>query len=909
MDEYEPLQSEEDIRAKIVTAWLADHGFGPSDVSIEYSFEVRLGRKTHTIDSEKPKKATVQIFRPRADVLVRSYDGRNLLIVEVKAPHESLDDNVREQGICYARLLRKGGIAPFVILTNGHETKIYDSISEELINGTAIPLDHPHIKAGFRVNVDDMAFRAEALERFISLSPENLIEFCRQQVSYRMRFLRDEDPYSGKKYIPSLYVERKEAKGNLIQLLDEEKRRVIVVVGPPQVGKTNFICHTVEERLEQGLPCLFYPAIGMGRGLLESICEDFEWILGDSGHAYQIIHQKLQRILSRTGQKLTLFIDGWNEPDLVFARTIDRESERLSGYDIACVVSMTNISANRLLKDEVGNPSHIAEAAGISISEIPLLEMKPRELERQNKTSKQPKSKWSIVDISNYYGTEVQEAYHKYAKIFNVRVPGLTKAEGTHEVWSPRSPNLVRDPFLLRIGMEQFRGQALPEVLDEPSLLEKSIELKSSRAIDLRDKCVPEILSELADELFSSGTPIRQSIAMKRWGLPVADEPPKGLFEAALLSKVCDERGLPALDFYYGRERDFIVACWAREWCQRLEKSKGLLISELSLAIQTIVGTEALRWFLKQPTYTEYLHSALEYLQMYKASKLKSILLSSLYEAIKQQRILIDKSWLSNIIHQGASDQDMVIRVEVSRLLGLSMPDEVLIALATDEILLINLLIVDSEYHFEKNSKSLGFVTLDAIYWLHSHLIRKADDKSSEVTDLLFRLMHYHSSNIRISAAKVLGYIAPNIFLQGLSRQFMSLRLDEETKMECINGVENAVEELRERYYGGAECECPVYIDVLRENEGDDDEPNQLSDEYLEMCKICKPVIAIYSSEKCGRNLLSILKELEPEQDILTVKGLPNIEQVKDQVSNLAALRYQLPLPFFEEFDTNTARS
>ena len=236
-----------------------------------------------------------------------------------------------------------------------------------------------------------------------------------------MRFLRDEDPYSGKKYIPSLYVERKEAKGNFIQLLDEEKRRVIVVVGPPQVGKTNFICHTVEERLEQGLPCLFYPAIGMGRGLLESICEDFEWILGDSGHAYQIIHQKLQRILSRTGQKLTLFIDGWNEPDLVFARTIDRESERLSGYDIACVVSMTNISANRLLKDEVGNPSHIAEAAGISISEIPLLEMKPRELERQNKTSKQPKSKWSIVDISNYYGTEVQEAYHKYAK--NIQRP------------------------------------------------------------------------------------------------------------------------------------------------------------------------------------------------------------------------------------------------------------------------------------------------------------------------------------------------------------------------------------------------------------------------------------------------------------------------------------------------------
>src|SRR5437763_16968626 len=100
MDEYEPLYSEEDIRTKVVTTWLADHGFGPSDISVEYSFEIRLGRKILSIDSEKLKKTASQVFRPRADVLVRSHDGRNLLIVEVKAPNEPLDENVREQGIC-----------------------------------------------------------------------------------------------------------------------------------------------------------------------------------------------------------------------------------------------------------------------------------------------------------------------------------------------------------------------------------------------------------------------------------------------------------------------------------------------------------------------------------------------------------------------------------------------------------------------------------------------------------------------------------------------------------------------------------------------------------------------------------------------------------------------------------------
>jgi type I site-specific restriction endonuclease len=70
---------------------------------------------------------------------VRSCDGRNLLIVEVKAPDEILDNDAKEQGISYARLLRNGGIAPFVVLTNGHNTQIYDSISGELVSDAQVP--------------------------------------------------------------------------------------------------------------------------------------------------------------------------------------------------------------------------------------------------------------------------------------------------------------------------------------------------------------------------------------------------------------------------------------------------------------------------------------------------------------------------------------------------------------------------------------------------------------------------------------------------------------------------------------------------------------------------------------------------------------------------------------------------
>jgi hypothetical protein len=113
---------------------------------------------------------------------------------------------------------------------------------------------------------------------------------------------------------------------------------------------------------------------------------------------------------------------------------------------------MTNISANRLLKDEVGNPSHIAEAAGISIPEIPLFEMNPKELERQKKTFEKSKSKWSVVDIRNYSETEVQEAYHKYAKI--MKLPAASSGVST----SHHSPICVAsdgelDPKRLKLAL------------------------------------------------------------------------------------------------------------------------------------------------------------------------------------------------------------------------------------------------------------------------------------------------------------------------------------------------------------------------------------------------------------------------------------------------------------------------
>ena len=355
--------TEDDVRQRVVGEWLRGHGFGPADVDLEFSFEIRWGRATGLVGEGPPS-----VSRPRADCVVRTTDGLNLMVIEVKAPNVPLGGEAREQGISYARLLREGGIAPFVVLTNGKDAAIYDTVTEERLDGHWIPLDHPAVTAGYRVSVDDLALRAEALEALVSLTPENLTRFCANQVAERMRPLADPDPARGFKYVPTLYVSRVEVESEVNRLLKDSA--VVLLHGPPQVGKTNVLCHLAAARVAAGRPTLFYSAAGIVRGLVNAVAEDFEWTFGDATSPVSLVRSKLGAVLRRTGQNLVVFVDGWNEavPDL--ARVIDADGGRLADGNIRVVVSATETAVERLLLDGADNPSCVAGAIGLSAQDV-----------------------------------------------------------------------------------------------------------------------------------------------------------------------------------------------------------------------------------------------------------------------------------------------------------------------------------------------------------------------------------------------------------------------------------------------------------------------------------------------------------------------------------------------------------
>ncbi|MBD1876733.1 type I restriction enzyme HsdR N-terminal domain-containing protein [Nodosilinea sp. FACHB-131] len=855
MSDQPALLSEEDIRTKVVYTWLVDHGFTPESILVEFSFEIRLGRGIYSVSNNSPHSPT---FRPRADILVRSSDGRNLLIIEVKAPDEELDNDAKEQGISYARLLKTGGIAPFVIVTNGFQTQIFDSITEESIEDSYISKNHQYVQNGFRVCVDDIALRSEALRKFIALSFDNLLAFCNSQASHRMSLLKSEDLFSGNKYIPQLYIERQEEKRYLKQLLLRQNCSSVIVFGHPQVGKTNFICNFIEERLKNGYPCLFYPAIGMRKGVLEEIRDDFGWDLYEPNSHHEMI-KYISHILEKNQQRLVIFIDGWNEANESIAKSIDLDSLRIFDYNFQIVISITANSTKRLLIDNAGNPSNIADSSFLTSNSIPLLESNPNLLS----------SKCSVLEIKKYGRREAEEAYRVYSQAYEVRIPN------GHEQ--------VDDPFLLRIAMEHHTELELPERLDEDSLQERSIVSKIRRAKGISEEDAIVLLTELAKEMAENGSPISQTRIREIWRISAADKIPEGFFESALLAKVRDIDGFPSLDFYYERERSFIISTWVMGWRRSSPAAFRDSWANASISNSSLVKLEALDWFLRQKSSISYLKELAANINFFQEKNFRKKVLS----AIRQNPecwINENENWVDEVAETAILDSKLEVRVEAAKLFLLFKEDSdrlrsIFIDEECREEFIRALLETDSEYCFKIGD--IGQVTLEVLSEVHFEF---GVGDSSEVTDILKRILLIEHGSLRNSAAKVFGHIAPESFFRVLLQLIKFPSLKQVSTEDFIEGVELAFDALMDIYHGDM---CPGYLQSF------EDAPREHVEHFLEIRKICIPIINFYSPKSCSHNLLDFLKSISPSDRVLAF-----YTDEKDEIDNevwLSKFKHQDP--------------
>lgn len=828
------FMSEEDIRSKVVACWLAEHGFSEQDLSFEFSFVVRIGRSSFRIVGDKLQPANEGFVCPRTDVLVRNANGLPLLIIEAKAIDEQLDDNARDQAISYARLLDR--IAPFAIITNGRHSRIFDSLTRDELSGERIPLDHVHAKNQFIVHAGDIELRAEALNTLVSFSKDNLNAFCSAQVADRMQRLRGEHIESGKKYCPSLFVERTTPKDDLQRLIRDSERRVILIIGPPQSGKTNLVCDFVERQISNGSPCLFYSAIGMRGSLYDEMTDDFEWVFKSSTPKHLIIHRTLSSILERSKTGLTIVIDGLNEIDGSLVKAIDRESQRTSD-NIRFVISLTDLSVAKVLQDHTGNCSFIAEAAGLNRSALDLIALRD--------TPERIPDHWSVVRIGELNKHEQEAAYAKYSENFNVSIPLGHKR--------------ISQPFLLSLAMRMYQGRTLPIEPDEIELLSSYLDRRlADRSGIISQRESTTLLCNIAKKMLEHGAPLKVTTL---GGLANDVIIPDALFEGAILTEIRSDNSLPNLDFYFGRDRDFVICIWLSDLSSLMKSSA--FSQKLEYLTKTACGYEALAWFFRQKNHLNVLLE--EDSGFVPRGVVKRLFIEGLYYAVRTgwscQKDEIHKYVISVL----KDEPDPILKVQAFKL-------AILLAKNPGEI---QNLLPDGEGMFQIIQDLLSMaedtIVIDVDVWnvvfelaRDQHWDNTCDpDETSDVTDALIRLIiGPHGSKIQAKAAECFAFAAPRLFLlwtrdvvrsgllYGPSLFGASSSLYDLLK----HAVEIAGNQLLDDYYGSM---CPGIMNAIV------DDPELVEHELERFSEMAGCVLELFHGKSVVSDLIAIRLDLE----------------------------------------------
>lgn len=288
--------NEEEIRGRLLLPFLNDLGFDLSEISLETSFSVRLGRSKQTI-------------KGRSDILCRR-NGRNLFIIELKNDSICIEQEDIEQGISYARLLTDN-IAPFTIISNGKTTRVFDSITREELTGTKISKQSSYWQNECTLSTDiDLRTRYEALRNFISFSSENLKRFCEAQVQDRMRPIIGNIANPDAKFTKELYVQRQNLQNAFNTFINSEAS-VFGIVGSAGVGKTSAICSLALQKLENEF-VFFYNAAILNKSPLEHIAQDLNGFFSSKSES-DIVLKKLDELGRFLNKNILIFIDAIDE--------------------------------------------------------------------------------------------------------------------------------------------------------------------------------------------------------------------------------------------------------------------------------------------------------------------------------------------------------------------------------------------------------------------------------------------------------------------------------------------------------------------------------------------------------------------------------------------------------------------
>lgn len=502
--------NEEEIKIKYILPWLEQSGLDIHELQFEQTFSVKIGRQTIHL-SRSPTRDNVSA---RLDILVKRGD-KNLLIVETKSSQLSLTDDDRDQAISYARLVHP--IAPYAVVTNGNDYKLYDSITKNLINPSEISI------RGFEAALPE-ADIAEAQDLFLALNPVNLIRFCKFQVEQELRVIKG-TLADDRKYVPELHVPRED----LIKALEEFYSSEIpglLLVGQSGSGKTCELCSIAEMLIAHGKPVLFFNGFSLENEILNAIANEFSWNFNGIDSPIQVV----KRMESFVGEgHLTIIVDAVDEWTLESrVNHLGTLLQAIEARKIKIILSCKASAVEQFLLQR-GNPTKIS----LLTKRIDLTALSDREF-------------YQAID-------QYRNAYQFFGAFEDV-------------VLSQTRDN----PFLLRVLFDVAKNSSIEHLTFSSAKFFESYYLRSiKKTSDIiseqrRAQNTSTAIAKLLYEFNVDWLP--EADIRNKLGLGVNDSLMEELFEFGILLRSLGGASESAIGFYFQQLRDYIIAFKALEF-------------------------------------------------------------------------------------------------------------------------------------------------------------------------------------------------------------------------------------------------------------------------------------------------------------------------------------------------------
>jgi len=550
--------NEEEIRGKLLLPFLKDLGFDLSEISLEETFSIRLGKSKHTV-------------KGRSDILCKR-NGKNLFIIEVKNDSISIDQEDIEQGISYARLLTDN-IAPFTIITNGKTTRIFDSISREELTGSNISKQSSFWLNDSALSTDiDLRIRYEALKHFVSFSPEHLKRFCEDQVRDRMGQIigNIDNPYA--KFVKELYVQRQELQSNFNDFLSSNSS-MFGIVGSAGVGKTSAICSLALQKLETEF-VFFYNAAIINKSPLEHIAQDLNIVFSSRSES-DIVLKKLDELGKLLNKSVLIFIDAIDE-NIDSHLAIELSEMALSVRNLEkvkiCISCKSNIWSNVLKKNDT--PTHLFEELS--------------------------KSHPAIFSLNNCPGFLLEDFNDEEVSRI---IPIYKKSFGFKGEISESISKALRNGFFLRIFSEVYSQREIPQKINDKDLIRKYIK-QSLEKTDIGFLGGLRILSKIGEAFighkYSSWEAYKDEGLeveglIEKLGLSLEETIPEGLFARNILIR-SDKEDSYNISFYYSKIRDYVI-CFHSYKLDKLNDNE--FYDSLETFYENHIGQSAISFYIE----------------------------------------------------------------------------------------------------------------------------------------------------------------------------------------------------------------------------------------------------------------------------------------------------------------------